>query len=130
MFNPLKRIIIKTTLYHIRDIHQIIRGFELKLQNDHNLSFNEGIALCLLKKGPLSSGELSKRIKLSTSNTSKTIKIIEEKGYVKRLIDATDRRKMFFTLTEMGKNKIVSIKCEEDDMPLELKTLIQNMHKE
>ncbi len=117
-------------MYHIRDIHQILREFELKLQNNHNLSFNEGIALCLLKKGPLSSGDLSRKMKLSTSNTSKTIKIIEEKGYVKRLIDATDRRKMFFTLTEIGKDKIASIKCEEEDMPSELKTLIQNMHKE
>ncbi len=56
-----------------------------------------------VKKGPLSSGELSKELKLSASNTSKVIKTVEDKGFIERYMGEKDRRKMYFTLTEMVK---------------------------
>lgn len=118
------------SLCYIRDIYQAITDFELKFQACYNMSFNEGAMLCMLKKKPLSSGELAKELKLSASNTSKVIKAVEDKGFVERILGKNDRRKMFFSLTEAGKIKIAAVKCDENQMPLKLRELVQNMDKE
>lgn len=116
-------------LSYIREMDQAINDFELKFQQTHEMSFNEGAILCLLRKEPLSSGELAKELKLSASNTSKVIKTVEEKKYIIRFMGEKDRRNMYFTLTEFGKMKVASIKCEEHHMPLKLKELVQNYEK-
>jgi len=112
-------------LSYIREINQAINDFEFKFQQTYEISFNEGVVMCLLKKGPLSSGELSKELKLSASNTSKVIKTVEDKGFIERYVGEKDRRKMYFTLTEMGKIKVASIRCDENQMPVNLRELVQ-----
>ncbi len=118
------------SLCYIRDIYQAINDFESKFQQAYDLSFNEGAILCMLKSKPLSSGDLAKELKLSASNTSKAIKMVEDKGYIVRSFGQKDRRKMFFSLSESGKIKIALVKCEENQMPLKLRELVQNMDKQ
>ncbi|MEG1097121.1 MAG: MarR family transcriptional regulator [Clostridiales bacterium] len=50
------------------------------------------------------SAELSSELKVSTAATSKTLKILETKGLINRLIDEKDRRGIYITLTEAGQN--------------------------
>jgi len=37
-------------LSYIREINQAINDFELKFQQTYEISFNEGVVMCLLKK--------------------------------------------------------------------------------
>lgn len=117
---------IKSFCY-IRNIYQAINDFETKFKQIYNINFHEGIILCILKEKTTSSGELSKILNLSTSNTSKIIKIMEEKKLIKRLMIKEDRRKMFFTLTEEGNLKAALIKCDQTLMPLTLRKLLKNI---
>jgi DNA-binding MarR family transcriptional regulator len=50
---------------------------------------------------------------------------VERKGLVKRNIGKDDKRQMYFSLTDAGKMKLGTIKCEEFDIPEMLKTVIE-----
>lgn len=115
------------SLCYIREIYQAIAEFESNFQKTYNICFNEGMTLCSLKEKPMSSGELATMLGLSNSNTSKVLKSVEEKGFVERIIGENDHRKMYFTLSEAGRDKISSINCEEDKMPFKLKELMKNV---
>ena len=101
------------TLCTIRDIYRSIRGFEDFFQQKHDLCLNEGMLLCSLKSGKLSSSELAEVLGLTTSNTSKVIKSVENKGFVERILGKDDKRQMYFILTDSGKSKLKVIKKEE-----------------
>ena len=117
------------SLSYIRELYQAIVDFEMGFQQTFDMTFNEGVILCALKKTPLSSGELAKELKLSASNTSKVIKSVEDKGFIERYMGQKDRRKMYFTLTESGKVKINSLKCDETHMPPKLKEILHTIEK-
>ena len=117
------------SLCYIREIYRAIAEFESYFQKTYNICFNEGMALCSLKEKPMSSGELAKELGLTNSNTSKVLKSVEEKGFVERIIGKEDRRQMYFTLSEAGREKIASINCEEDKMPFRVKELIENIEE-
>ncbi len=101
------------TLCTLRDIFSSIRDFEEFFQNKHELGLNEGMLLCSLKDGQLSSTQLAEVLGLTTSNTSKIIKSVESKGFVERILGKDDKRQMYFTLTAAGKDKLKVIKKEE-----------------
>ena len=104
---------MEETLCSIRDIYRSIRNFELEFQKEHDLSLNEGMLLCSLKVGKHSSGEIADMLGLTNSNTSKVIKSVEDKGFVKRMLGEGDKRQMYFCITEGGKDKLNEIKCED-----------------
>lgn len=102
------------TLCKIRDLHRAIIAFENDLQALLNLSLNEGMALCTLKNVEcLSSGQLAEQLSLRHSNTSKLIKILEDKELIARCIGTEDKRQMLFSITQKGKdiiNEVQNIK--------------------
>lgn len=51
-------------------------------------------------------GDLSEVIHSSKSATSKMLKTIEDKGYIERVVDSTDRRIVYVTLSTKGKEII------------------------
>ncbi len=112
------------TLCRIRDIYRSIASFELNFEQKYDICLNEGMLLCSLKGNKYSSSELAEVLGLSNSNTSKVIKSVEQKGFVKRNIGKDDKRQMYFTLTDSGKSILDNIKCEEEDIPELLKPLI------
>jgi DNA-binding MarR family transcriptional regulator len=59
--------------------------------------------LDLLYDGPLSAGQLSERSGLSPAAMTTLIDRLERKGYVRRVRDANDRRRVFVELTDMAK---------------------------
>lgn len=113
------------TLCQIRDVYRAIYEFELNFQQSYDLGLNEGMLLCSLNAQKYSSNELAGVLGLSNSNTSKVIKSVEKKGLIRRIVGKDDKRQMYFTLTDLGKKKLESIKCGEFDIPAMLKTVIK-----
>ena len=112
-------------LCKIRDIQRAVMQFETLFEKQYGVCLNEGMALCsLLKSEKLTSGEIGELLGLTSSNTSKVIDKIEKKGYVNRIPGKNDKRQMYFTLSDAGKNIISSIKCEDIDMSVLLSELV------
>jgi len=114
-----------SALCQIRDVYRAIYEFELNFQQSYNLSLNEGMLLCSLSVQKYSSNELADILGLSNSNTSKVIKSIEKKGLIKRIVGKDDKRQMYFTLTDLGRKKLESIKCAEFIIPELLKSVVK-----
>lgn len=113
------------TLCKIRDIQRSIITFEAFFSKEYGISLNEGMLLCsLLKNNLLSSGELSELLGLTLSNTSKVILSAEKKGLIHRILGASDKRQMYFSLTEKGKELILGIQCQKIDIPDILRELV------
>lgn len=105
-------------LCRIRDLYRSIVEFESSFEKSYNLCLNEGMLLCSLsRKEPLSSGEMAELLGLTTSNMSKVIRSVESKSLVQRVLGEKDKRQMYFTLTEAGKQRLQSIKSSPIDMP-------------
>ncbi|MBP1618755.1 MAG: DNA-binding protein [Bacteroidetes bacterium] len=113
------------TLCRIRDIYRSIATFEAGFEGKYDICLNEGMLLCSLNGNKYSSSELAEVLGLTNSNTSKVIKSVEKKGLVKRNIGKDDKRQMYFTLTDVGKAKLDTIKCEDIEVPELLKAVIE-----
>lgn len=106
------------TLCRIRDIYRAISEFETQFQQTHNLNLNEGMLLCSIHtNGVLTSGEIANVLGLTASNASKVITSTEKKGLVKREFGHSDKRQMYFSLTETGLTAISEIECDKVDVP-------------
>lgn len=57
---------------------------------------------CLGHLGPLSLGELSKKMLVSGGNMTVVVDNLEKQGYVERIHDLKDRRTIYVRLTEKG----------------------------
>lgn len=113
----------KNKLCLLRDIFRSIREFEIGFQENHDLCLNEGMALCTLKQGKMSSSDLADRLGLSTSNMSKVIKSIEDKGFVERILGKEDKRQMYFVLSSQGSQKLKQLCAEEPHIDTVLESI-------
>lgn len=115
------------TLCKIRDIQRAVHRFELDFEKLHGICLNEGMTLCSLSGAEkLSSGELGELLGLSPSNTSKVIRSVENKGLVKRIMGAEDKRQMYFSLTPEGGKLLSQIKCADMYIPGLIKTILDD----
>src|SRR3989339_690986 len=114
------------TLCAIRDICRSISEFEALFLSRHSICLNEGMVICSLKDGRLSSGEIASQLHLSCSNTSKLLRAVEEKGLIERDMGDKDKRQMYFTLSKEGKKRLKSIEAEDVDIPEPLVNIIKN----
>lgn len=113
------------TLCKIRDLYRSVAEFENHFEALYGICLNEGMLLCSLSSsGKLSSGEIAEVLGLTTSNTSKVIRSAENKGLIRRILGETDKRQMFFILTEEGKIRLDSIDCKNIEMHEILKEVI------
>lgn len=114
------------TLCQIRDIYRSIAAFESQFEKEYGICLNEGMLLCSLSKTErLSSGEIAEALGLTTSNASKVIKSVENKELVERVLGMQDKRQMYFSLTEKGKELLSEIKCDKLDMSDFLKGILK-----
>lgn len=112
-------------LCKIRDLQRAVYQFELQFEKLYGISLNEGMALCSLSKTvSLSSGELGELLGLSSSNTSKVICSVEKKGYVERVVGTKDKRNMYFSLTDSGRDILKNIGDGTIDVPQTLEMLL------
>lgn len=91
--------------------------YENRFQKKFNITLNEGLLLCSLRNGAISSGEIAQDLDLSCSNTSKVIRSVETKGFVQRALGDKDKRQMYFILTDEGKDMLKLLEKEEIQVP-------------
>ena len=58
------------------------------------------------------------------STVSRTIKLMEKKGLIKRALGETDKRQMYFSLTPKGEKQLEAINLEKVEVPEMLKPLL------
>ncbi len=117
---------MEETLCKIRDIYRAIAQYELSFEQAYGLCLNEGMALCSLSKTErLSSGEIAALLGLTSSNASKVICSIEEKGLVQRMHGHEDKRQMYFSLTPEGKLLMKKIKKTSIKPPELLRAIVK-----
>lgn len=98
----------------IKDIYKILYQFEKNFSELNGLTINEAMLLCCLKDNEAkSAGSICEYIGLSNSRVSKVITTVENKELIERIMSKTDKRQMFFTLSEKGKNKIQEMMQKE-----------------
>jgi DNA-binding MarR family transcriptional regulator len=75
------------------------------------LGLNPTDLRCLdwLTEGVMTAGELSQAIGLSTAATTTLLDRLEEKGYIERRRDSTDRRKVVVALTPHGQEQLFEL---------------------
>ena len=84
------------------------------------------MTLCSLSKaGRLSCGELSDLLGLTPSNMSKVLRSVEEKKFVRRELGTADKRQMYFSLTDRGRQLLASIDCGKIETPDPITALLQ-----
>ncbi len=105
-------------LCKIRDLYRAVTDFESEFEDEYHIGLNEGMLLCTLaKKENLSSGDIADKLGLRSSNTSKVIKSVEEKGLITRVVGEVDKRQMYFSLTTKGKDVLQLIECDKIELP-------------
>ena len=101
-------------LCKIRDLQRAVHQFEKR----YGICLNEGMTLCSLSKtGRLCPGELGELLGLTPSNTSKVLRSVEQKGLVTRELCNEDRRQMYYSLTQQGRELLASVSCREVETP-------------
>ncbi len=95
----------------IKDIYKALYSFEKDFAENNQITINEAMLLCCMKdEKAKSANEITEYIGLSNPRVSKIIQTVEEKGLIARRMGVDDKRKMIFSLTEEGKNKIREMK--------------------
>lgn len=113
------------TLCKVRDLYRAIGEFEARFEKAYDLGLNEGMLLCCLTRMErLSSGEIAEQLGLTNSNTSKVIKFLENKGFVRRIMGDNDKRQMYFSLTPAGRAKIAEVEGGDIEIPELLKNVL------
>lgn len=86
----------------LRNIYKAIGECEQQLIQEFGLNLNEAMTLCTLNKQSLCASEIAEAAGMQCSQTSKVIKSLEDKGLLERQLGKSDKRNMFFVLTETG----------------------------
>lgn len=63
-------------------------------------------------QNPVTAGELSEKLNVTTARIARILNPLESKQYIKRKNDRTDRQKTFVTITKKGKELADSTKKE------------------
>jgi DNA-binding MarR family transcriptional regulator len=96
----------------LKAIRRIIRAVDIhsrKLNNEFNITAPQMICLyALAKGGQMTQSELSKQVSMGTSSINGVIDRLEKKELVIRQRDTKDRRRVFVTITDDGKERTQS----------------------
>ena len=105
-------------LCKIRDLQRAVHQFESAFEKRYGICLNEGMTLCSLSKtGRLCPGELGELLGLTPSNTSKVLRSVEQKGLVTSELCNEERRQMYYSLTQQGRELLASVSCREVETP-------------
>ena len=77
--------------------------------------------------GSLFSGEIAKKLNVSTARVATAIKSLQEKGYVLRNQSNDDARKVLVTITSLGKKILLEYNHQVDSV---LKNRLQKLNEE
>lgn len=117
------------TLCALQGLIQAMDIFEKNFLEVHGLNLKEGMLLCCIAEQQLTASDIACKIDLTNSNCSKVIKSVEQKGLIERSFGIVDKRKMFFVLTVVGKEKMTEISMKKLDVPEILSKYIEIYNK-
>jgi DNA-binding MarR family transcriptional regulator len=75
-------------------------------EQSENLHPAQARVLMTMHAGPLSPSDLAERMEVSLPTISKTVSVMERRGWIQRAADETDRRRVLLQLTEEGRAAI------------------------
>ena len=101
----------------MRELLKALSELETQLINTYGISLNEAMVLCSIGGETVTAGTIVERTGMTPSHASKTISLIEKKEMVTRHLGRQDKRQIYFTLTEKGKNCLEEIKKQGVDIP-------------
>ena len=107
-----------SSICRIRDTYRAIIAFEAYVEAHYDLNLNEAMLLCALsERTQMTAGEVAEALGLTHSNTSKVIASAERQRLIKRRMDKDDKRRMFFTLTPGGEERLAILKSDTMELP-------------
>ncbi len=102
----------------LQAFRRVIRGIDLhsrRLASDLKITGPQlWCLLSITESGPLTSADLSRRVFLSPSTLVGILDRLEEKGYIRRERSSKDRRRIFLTTTDKGREL-----AERSPLPLQ-----------
>jgi DNA-binding MarR family transcriptional regulator len=123
----------------LRRVINAVEIYSSKLKDKTGLNASQLSCLVVLKKGgPMSPGQLSRKVFLSPSMITSIIDQLEKKELVLRNRDSTDRRVILIQLTESGKGVVKTtppsfqdqlINCLSHLKKEEKKNLVESLNK-
>ncbi|MGB0933605.1 MAG: MarR family winged helix-turn-helix transcriptional regulator [Lishizhenia sp.] len=81
--------------------HKISRMYNQKAAQA-NLTISIGFILLIVDKEGTPSTQIGPRMGMEPTSLSRTLKTMEERGYIRRQADKIDKRKVFIFLTDAG----------------------------
>ncbi len=118
-----------TCICVMRELMMALSDFENKLMDAHGVSLNEAMVLCALGGECVTASVIAERTGLRPSHASKVIGALEERGYLMRELGKQDKRQMYLSLTEAGKECLGRIKAYEFEVPELLKPVFEGYQK-
>lgn len=107
-----------SSICRIRETYRAIIAFEAYVEEHYDLNLNEAMLLCALsERTQMTAGEVAEALGLTHSNTSKVIASAERQRLIKRRMDKDDKRRMFFTLTPGGEERLATLKSDTMELP-------------
>ena len=100
----------------MRELMMALSDFENKLMEAHSVSLNEAMVLCALGNECITASVIAERTGLRPSHASKVIGTLEERSYLKRELGKQDKRQMYLSLTDEGKECLCQIKIHQFDI--------------
>ena len=106
---------IMICLIRLKNIQKALYRLDKEFLEDNRVTLNEAFILySLYNKKTSCASYLSNQIGLSNSRTSRILENLEIKKYIIRRIGKPDKRKMIFSLTDKGREKIKEIQSKEN----------------
>lgn len=84
--------------------HKVARMYNQKTAHI-DITSSIGFLLMIIEKAGTPSTQLGPRMGMEPTSLSRTLKTMEDAGYIRRELDKIDKRKVLIFLTEMGVNK-------------------------
>lgn len=107
----------------MRELSLAMSNLEYQLQHLYSVSFNEAMTLCCISTDKLTASDISKQTGLAPSNTSKVLRAMEQRSLITRSLGKTDKRQMYFALSEKGMETLILIKEKGITIPEFLRPL-------
>ena len=105
-------------LCRIRDVYRAILDFEQYFEQHYDLNLNEAMLLCTLSGHPSqTAGEVAEALRLTNSNASKVIASAEALKLIKRQMCKDDKRRMRFSLTALGEERLARLQADDIEVP-------------
>lgn len=105
-------------LCRIRDVYRAILDFEQYFEQHYDLNLNEAMLLCTLSGHPSqTAGEVAEALRLTNSNASKVIASAEALKLIKRQMCKDDKRRMRFSLTAFGEERLARLQADDIEVP-------------